>query len=97
MQKQKKDVLPSNNHEAICETCSAPMASIGPEFEQPIPMVDRKYIEKNLNLSRSSIYRKMAKQTFPESVKVDNRAFWLLSELVAWQQGIIAERQKNHE
>jgi prophage regulatory protein len=43
-------------------------------------------------LGRSSIYREMAAGRFPLQVKVGAMACWVESEVVAWQQARLQER-----
>lgn len=53
----------------------------------------RPAVEAKTGLPRSTIYDKMAKGEFPQSVKIGARAVgWLESEIADWQQSRIAKR-----
>lgn len=53
----------------------------------------RDEVERVTGLPRSTIYDKMAKGEFPQSVKIGARAVgWLENEVAAWQRSRIAQR-----
>jgi len=53
----------------------------------------RDEVERLTGLPRSTIYDKMAKNEFPKSVKIGDRAVgWLENEISDWQKDIIARR-----
>ena len=48
-------------------------------------LLERREIEELTGLSCASIYRKMRKGTFPEPIKISDRAVrWKLAEIEAW-------------
>lgn len=53
----------------------------------------RPQVERATGLTRSTIYERMAAGTFPKCVRLDGRQVgWFESEIFAWQQKRIAER-----
>lgn len=53
----------------------------------------RREVEKRTTLSRSQIYARMAKGTFPQAVPLGERAVgWVEAEIEAWMQARIAAR-----
>ena len=65
-----------------------------PEMNAPIRMLRRREVEQITGLRRSSIYEMMARGSFPKSIKIGDTASvaWLASEIAAWQEALIAER-----
>ncbi len=51
-----------------------------------------KEVLNRTSLSRTSIYRLMARGRFPESVALGSRVAWVESEVQAWIQARIEER-----
>jgi prophage regulatory protein len=53
----------------------------------------RREVERITGLHRSSIYEGMKDGTFPRAVKIGRKSIgWLESEIMAWQQQRIAQR-----
>jgi len=56
-------------------------------------LLRRKEVEARTGLSRSSIYARMDKGTFPSAIGLGGRAVaWLENEIDAWVQGVIEAR-----
>lgn len=52
----------------------------------------RRTVEARTGLSRSTIYLRMAQDTFPKSIPLGPRAVgWLENEVEAWLQGQVAQ------
>ncbi|MEX2249159.1 MAG: AlpA family transcriptional regulator [Parvibaculum sp.] len=53
----------------------------------------RREVESLTGKSRSSLYRDMSAGTFPRPIKLGEKSVgWIESEILAWQQERIAER-----
>ena len=53
--------------------------------DQPPRLLTRAQVETRVGLSRSSLYRKMRQGTFPEPLKISERAVrWPESEIDEW-------------
>lgn len=52
-------------------------------------------VEKATGLSKGSLYRLIRKSEFPKPIKLSGRAVgWLETDVAAWQQARIAERDE---
>ncbi|WP_022851530.1 AlpA family phage regulatory protein [Limisalsivibrio acetivorans] len=61
-------------------------------------LLRRKQVEAITGLSRSSIYAKMEKGTFPKSIKLSTRSVgWLESEVIEWIDQRINDSRTNNE
>jgi prophage regulatory protein len=61
------------------------LASEGFAMGHQFKLIKRKDVERLTTLSRSTIYDKMSKGTFPRPVKLGERAVaWRESDVVAW-------------
>ena len=58
------------------------------EAERLIP---RKAVEQLSGFSRASLYRMMAKNTFPKPLVIGASVRWRLSDVMAWQQSLISK------
>jgi len=58
----------------------------------------RKDVENRTGLSRSSIYLRMQRGTFPSQIKLGTRAVgWLEQEIEAWLEARVSERNARQE
>ena len=65
-------------------------------MEQSERLIDRDELLQMVPYTIQHIYRREKAGTFPRRVKLGaNRVAWVLSEVVAWMEARMAERQKN--
>jgi prophage regulatory protein len=55
-------------------------------------LLPRREVERRVGLGRSTIYKRIAAGTFPKPVKLGASSCWVESEVEAWIQERIAER-----
>lgn len=55
-------------------------------------LLPRREVERRVGLGRSAIYERIANGTFPRPVKLGASSCWVASEIEAWIQERIAER-----
>jgi predicted DNA-binding transcriptional regulator AlpA len=57
-----------------------------------------KLVAKKVGLSQTEIYRRIAEGRFPQSLHYGNggkRKFWLSTEIIEWQQAVLAKNQRS--
>lgn len=55
-------------------------------------------VVKKCNLSRATIYKKVKEGTFPKQIKLSERSSgWLESEVNAWVENLVKEREESQE
>ena len=64
-----------------------------------IPVILRRsQLEKQLGLTRSTIYKMMQDKAFPRPIKIGRRAVgWPANEVNDWLEKRVAEREQSHD
>lgn len=75
---------------AVVEAASAPPVA----SSSPLVLLPRREVERRVGLSKSAIYDRMQKGTFPPAVRdLDSASvWWVESEIAAWIEARIAAR-----
>lgn len=66
------------------------------EIQKVLTILRRKQVEKRTGLSRSTIYARIARGTFPRPIDLGDRAVgWIETEINEWLQACIESSRKS--